>query len=132
PHARTPTSSAAPIATHPTGSAGSRTWRPRRGGAPASASAGVRSAILAVALLLAAPGNAARGPLLPGTTLRLGMPLADCEARGGLTPGPAAGDSTLVTRKGAMRFFGVESHALLSFRDSLLVEAEFSADSVAP
>ena len=58
----------------------------------------MRSAILAVALLLAAPGNAARGPLLPGTTLRLGMPLADCEARGGLTPGPAAGDSTLVTR----------------------------------
>jgi TonB family protein len=76
---------------------------------------------LAAGLLLAAASDTTT--LVPGTSLRFGLPLTTLEARGFRQPGAIAG----VTLSGPCRFFGIPSEATLHFEDSLLVRAEFDA-----
>lgn len=80
-------------------------------------------ALAAAVLLTVAAADTAT--LVPGTSLRFGLPLPAVEARGFRQPGAIAG----LELEGPVRFFGLGARAMLTFEDSLLVRAVFDVDS---
>src|SRR6058998_2429587 len=86
--------------------------------------------ILALALVLAA-GVADTSTRVPGTVLRFGMPPDRVSALVTLASSGGAGDG-MRAFTGDIRFFGLPSHATLSFGEGRLARASFEAKNVSP
>jgi TonB family protein len=79
----------------------------------------------------AAPAAADTSVRVTGTSLRFGLALDDVDRRGAFHAAQSPEPGT-VARAGRMRFFGVDSDALLVFERGRLATARFSSDAVSP
>lgn len=92
--------------------------------------AGVIVSLLAAALAVSAIQDTTSA--LPGTPLRFGMETSRLGAAQGFQPAPGGQAPDRQQRVGAMRFFGIDATATLSFLDRRLVEAEFVIENASP
>jgi len=98
----------------------------------------VLAVVLAAVLAASTPPDSGAAPVAPdtsvrvtGTSLRFGLALDDVDRRAPVhaVQSPAPGT---VARAGRMRFFGVDTDALLVFDRGLLATASFSSDALSP
>lgn len=94
--------------------------------------------VLAAVLAASTPPDSAAPAAAPdtsvrvtGTSLRFGLALDDVDRRGGFhaIQSPVAG---AVARAGRMRFFGIDTDALLVFERGFLSSASFASDAITP
>jgi protein TonB len=85
-----------------------------------------------LASLLAVPAIEDTTSALPGTLLRFGMESGRFGATQGFQPTPRPQPPEQQERAGAMRFFGIDATATLSFIDRRLAQAQFVIESASP
>jgi TonB family protein len=85
-----------------------------------------------LASLLAVPAMQDTTSALPGTPLRFGMESGRFGAAQGFQPTPRPQPPDRQERAGAMRFFGIDATATLSFLDRRLVQGDFVIENASP